>query len=145
MDHIQKFLTILKIKYDFRNLGSPTTHLRWTIHQKDEGVIHITQPVLIKKILENHNMQYSNHRTTPLPKTTDVDYHSESTALDATEAESYLSFIGYLRYLAKSKRLNISVATSSLIRYLQHPTNSHWNSTRHILTYLKTNSSHGIL
>ena len=53
------------------------------------------------------------------------------------EDAPYMNMVGALRYAADCTRPDISFTTSLLARFLQNPSNEHYNTVKHCFGYLK--------
>lgn len=76
-------------------------------------------------------------------KTNDDPYHpcEEEEEIDKSR---YLTAVGAFTYSTTHTRLDITFATSILIRHIQKPTAKHWNSVKHLMRYLRGTTNLGL-
>lgn len=115
------------------------------ISARSNGQFELTQPQLIKSILNDLRLSNDNVTTkdTPATTTTILRRHSESEDFD--RHFDYRSIIGKMNYLEKSTRPDISCAVHQCARFVSAPKIQHGRAVKHIGRYLANNASKGII
>ena len=106
------------------------------------GTITMTQPGLIKKILETTKMQDCKPQYTPARREgLGMDPEGE----DFKEEWAMASINGMLLYLATNTRPDISFAVSQTSRFNHNPKHSHAVAIKRIIRYLKATADKGLV
>ena len=108
------------------------------INEKKDIFIH--QQQYINDMLHKFQMNECKGVSTPMER----DIYNETEQAKPTNYP-YRELIGTLMYLAIATRLDISFAVAYLSRYLERPTEKHWNAAMRILKYLKNTKKYGIM
>lgn len=64
-DDIDSFIEVLKLKYEVKDLGDQSMYLGWTVKKAGPHQTHISQPILIDKLLSKHGYTMTHRRKTP--------------------------------------------------------------------------------
>ena len=106
------------------------------------GTITMTQPGLIKKVLEAANMSDCSPNKTPAKQEAlGIDPDGEP----MEEAWNYASIVGMLLYLCSNTRPDLSFSVSQVARFSHSPKKSHAQAIKHLLRYLKGSMQVGII
>ena len=103
----------------------------------DNGVFHIYQPRLVRKVLESTGMDHFNG----LPTTTNVeapigtDENGSEATWDLPNSHAYV--IGIILYLASNTRTYISFDIKQCTRFTNNTKESHETSVKRICRYLQ--------
>ena len=144
-DMISTVLESLKTQFNISEMGRATWFLGIHIDQSTPGKITLDQSKYIKDFLQSLNLPFSRPISTPL------DNHYPrllSSAPDPTYTPpvscSYNTIVGKLMYAMVGTRPDLCTAVGILSRYLQAPTNIHWEMALRVLQYLSGTINHGI-
>jgi len=127
---------------EFRDEGEVAAFLGIKIDKRSTSEFYLSQPGLIKKVLEAAGMSECNSNTTPSalePLGPDID----GAAME--ENWEYASIIGMLMYLANNTRPDIAHAVHACARYTHNPKKSHATAVKHILRYLQGTKEKGMI
>ncbi|MGH7955130.1 MAG: reverse transcriptase domain-containing protein [Gloeomargaritales cyanobacterium] len=119
-----------------------TAYLGIEINKKEDGRIEMTQPGLIKKILEATMMMDCNTRETPALTS---PLHKDEHGSPRVESWSYASIIGMMMFLQANTRSDISYAVHQCARFSHFAKKSHETAVKQICRYLKNTMDKGIL
>ena len=113
------------------------------IAHKDDGTIHLTQKGLAERIVEALHLNDSSIRPveTPAINYLPIDKHGEP----AHGTFSYPSVVGQLNYLSGHTRIDITMATSQVARFVHQPKRSHELALIRIGRYLKGTLDKGLI
>jgi hypothetical protein len=105
----------------------------------------LTQPQLIKSILEDLGLQAANVKgqTTPALKT--VLIHKDEGGKPHDNSFHYRSVIGKLNFLEKSTRPEIAYAVHQCACFCAAPKQSHTKAVKHIGQYLQATEDKGLI
>ena len=76
LEDIMELYQFLSRKYNSKDLGFPTTYLKWHITRTDEGAIHIGKGHAIRQLLAKHDMDKGN--PTPSPSPPKINHESDT-------------------------------------------------------------------
>ena len=107
-----------------------------------DNSIKMTQPGLIKKIIDCTGMSCCNPKNSP---TTQQALGSDPDGKDMTDPWNYRSVIGMLLYLSGKTRPDIQFAVSQVARFSHSPKQSHANAVKQIIQYLKGTADEGFI
>ena len=124
--------------------GDVKDFLGINIQKQGEDKMVMTQPHLIKQILEGLGM---NHQTKSkkLPALSSKTLHRHQDSEDFDQSFHYRSIIGKLNYLEKGTRPDISYATHQCARFVEHPKIEHGEAIRQIVRYLIGSNDKGMI
>ena len=114
--------------------------IKFTTHE--DGSIEMTQPGLIKKILEATKMTDAKPNRLPYPATL---LSKDKKGEPYQEEWNYLSILGMCLYLSTNSRPDLILAVSQLARFSSDPKQSHAKAMKHLLRYLRGTSDKGTL
>jgi hypothetical protein len=114
------------------------------IEKTPKGAYHLSQPQLIKQILNDLNLQGGNVkiRDTPATSTTVLLAYTDSENHD--QHFHYHSGIGKLNYVEKCTRPDIAYAVHQCARFLQCPKVEHTKAVKLTGHYLRWTQNKGI-
>ena len=114
------------------------------INHKPDGTIHMTQPKLIKSILEDLGLYGPNVHTksTPMASTKLLSRHPDSPPFD--QNFDYRRVIGKLLFLEKSTRPDLAYAVHQCARFSHNPREEHGHAVKWLGRYLKATQDKGI-
>ena len=142
------FINILKYgpeKFDFTDEGSLHQYLGVEIERlPDDTGFTMTQPFLIKRILEASNiyMIMTNSRPTPVVGTL---LSRDEDVPDRKHEWKYRTLTGMLGYLQGTSRPDISMTTHQCARFNLSPKLCHQRAVKRICKYLLDTNDKGII
>ena len=102
----------------------------------------MTQPGLIKKVIESTGMELFNANKTPTSQTA---LGSDPQGPPIKEAWTYSSVLGMLLYLSMNTRADIAFEVSQVAQFTCNPKHSHASAVKMIIMYLSATSDKGII
>lgn len=130
-------------RFEMKDLGPAKYVLGLEIdYDQEGGTLCLHQSNYIRNILQTFNMDHSKPVASPMDPS--VKLRKNDTE-ENNRAFPYREAIGKLMYAATSTRLDISYAVGHLSRYLDNPSDDHWNAVKRILRYLKGTQNHGLI
>ena len=102
----------------------------------------MTQPGLIKKVIEATGMELSSTNKTPTSQTA---LGSDPEGSPIKETWKYSSVVGMLFYLSMNTRPDIAFAVSQVAQFNSNPKQSHTSAVKMIIRYLLATSDVGII
>ena len=125
--------------------GDISDFLGVKISKKKDGTIHLTQPHLIDKILQDLRLIKDNVSTkqTPAAVSTILSRCTKSAAFDGHF--NYRSLVGKLNYLEKSTRPDISYAVHQCARFAADPKQEHGKALVWLGRYLAATRDKGLI
>ena len=115
------------------------------IKERSDGEFELTQPQLIKSILNDLRLTNNNVTKKDTPATTTTILQRHSTSQNFDRHFDYRSIIGKMNYLEKSTRPDISCAVHQCARFTAEPKIQHGKAVKHIGRYLAGTASKGII
>ena len=106
------------------------------------NTITMTQPGLIKKVIEATRMELCRANNTPTSQTT---LGSDPEGSPVKETWKYSSVVGMLPYLSMNTRPDIAYAVSQVAWFNSNPKESHASAVKMIIRYLLVMSDKGII
>ena len=108
--------------------------------RRKDGTIHMSQPLLVKQIMDDLKVDAMklSPKPTPMVLSRILKRHHQSKPHD--RSFHYRSIIGKLNYLEKGSRPDLSYAVHQCARYAAHPKEEHAKAIRRIARYLAGNS-----
>ena len=110
--------------------------------EKTAGGFKLTQPGLIKRVIEATGLQDANPDHTPAAN---VPLGTDTEGELCNEDWEYASVVGMLMFLAQNSRPDIAFATHQCARFTHAPKASHAKAVKRIVRYLKGTSDKGII
>ena len=127
--------------FKLRDEGEVSNFLGINIQKIDKHKFLLSQPGLIKKVIEQIGMTDCNSVGTPaLKKTLGQDISGD----DFTEDWDYRSIVGMLMYLSANTRPDIAFAVHQCARFSHCPKRSHAIAVKRIIRYLKGTEDKGM-
>ena len=131
-------------KFEIENRGDISDYLGINFDKKPDGRVFLTQPHLIKQIIEDVPLPtHQRDRSTPAASSRilqrDIDGEDFDNSFD------YRSVIGKLNYLEKGSRPDIAYAVHQLARFSSNPKKSHADAVIHLVKYLRATKDKGII
>jgi hypothetical protein len=136
---IEAFKNKMKQTFDMSDLGPLSLYLGVEVRQTD-GSITLKQTHYAKKILELGGMTDCNPATTPMEERLKLSKESTAREVDPT---LYRRLVGSLRYLVHT-RPDLPFSVGYVSRFLERPTNEHFQAVKRILRYLAGTLDHGM-
>ncbi|KAK4400672.1 Copia protein [Sesamum angolense] len=121
-----------------KDLGVARYFLGLQIARSPTGT-SVTQTKYINDIVRDTGLMHAKSVITPFPQHIKL---STTGGAVLSDPEPYRRLVGRLLYLG-FKRLDISYGVQQLSQFLQHPCESHWHATLHVVCYLKGTSTTG--
>ena len=137
--------SIKKIGLDITIEGDLEDFLGIRMDRKSDGTIHMSQPHLIRQILNDLKMDPTklNAKPTPMVSSTILKRHQDSPAHDGSF--HYRSVVGKMNYLEKGSRPDISYAVHQCARFSASPRVEHSKAIRRIARYLAGTMDRGMV
>ena len=141
---IDKFIADLRaMKFDLTVEESFCEFLGIKLERdNDKGTVTLTQPGLIKRIVEACGLVDCRQVWTP---TTLDTLGSDPDGAPMAETWNYKSVIGMLLYLSNNTRPDLTFAVSQVARFTHAPKQSHAVAVKRIVRYLATTSNMGTI
>jgi hypothetical protein len=141
---IDKFIANLRaMGFELTTEGNFCEFLGIKFEQNDEeGTFTLTQPGLIKRIIEATKLEDCKHYHTP---TTLDALGSDPEGPEFSEEWDYRSVIGMLLYLSNNTRPDITYAVSQAARFSSSPKQSHAVAVKRIVRYLAKTKDKGMM
>jgi hypothetical protein len=141
---LKDFTNAVSEKFKITVVDEVTEYLGISMKQLANGDCKLTQPKLLKGVLEEYREQLSTKESrgelAPM-RVHDEEAVMNSAPMDQTE---YLHLLGSLIYLTKS-RPEIATAVSFAATYAAKPTVGAWKEMIYILRYLSATAENGIV
>ena len=104
--------------------------------RRKDGTIHMSQPQLIKQIVNDMKVDMNELKSKPTPMVSSriLQRHQSSTPHD--DSFHYRLIIGKLNYLEKGSRPDLSYSVHQCARFAAHPKIKHSKAIRRIVRYL---------
>ena len=135
----EEFKKSMKTEFDMTDLGRMKYFLGIEVLQKADGIF-ITQRKSAQEILERFNMAQCNSVHNPVVPGFKLTKDEEGVAADSTV---YKQIVGSLMYLTAT-RPDLMFSVSLISRYMERPTDSHFQAAKRILRYIKGTIVFGI-
>ena len=97
--------------------------------------MYISQQNYVEGILKRFGME--DRKPISMPMENSAKFHNLSDKDEPFDTQNYQQAIGYLTYLSTATPPDISVAVSTLSRYMSCPSKAHWTGVKQIICYLK--------
>ena len=125
--------------------GDVSDFLGVNVEYKKDGTVHLTQPQLIKSILEELHLMRDDVKGKNVPAATSklLTSHQDSEPFD--EHFNYRRVIGKLNYLERSSRPDIACAVHQCARFVSDPRVEHGQAVKWLGRYLKTTADKGLI
>lgn len=133
------FKESMKKKFDMTDLGKMRYFLGVEVLQREEG-IYICQRKFAKEVLERFEMSMSNGVHNPIVPGVKLSKKGGGAVLDTT---LYKQMIGSLMYLTVT-RPDLMFVVCLASRYMESPTEAHFQVVKRILRYVKNTTELGI-
>ena len=141
---IESIIDSLKRDYDLTDEGKLNEYLGIKIEVLRDGTRVLTQPLLMKRILEAVGIETNRikrkRRRTPANRVLQKDEggHKREQTWD------YCSVVGMLNFLMRSTRPDLAFTVSQVARFLSHPMKSHEDVVIRICEYIASTNTKGI-
>lgn len=130
--------------FDVDDQGDVSDYVGVHIDQLGDGSFKLTQPHLIKQVIEDVSTdERSVTKDTPALSTKVITRNKDAPPFDNNRF-NYRSVIGKLNFLAKSTRPDIEFATHQCARFCSDPKQEHGDAIIRIIRYLKGTMDKGI-
>ncbi len=140
---IQELKTQLNKRFEMSDLGEVSHLLGMHItRDRQRKMLFINQKAYISKALERFGLSDCNPTIIPMDPNTKLKKLNMD---EVCTSKPYRSLIGTLLYAASHTRPDISYGVSYLSRFMENPSEEHWNYAKRILRYLKGTATYGIL
>ncbi|KAL2239212.1 UNVERIFIED_CONTAM: Retrovirus-related Pol polyprotein from transposon RE2 [Sesamum indicum] len=137
---IQDVKTYLHNLFTIKDIGDARYFLGLEIARCSDG-LYISQTKYVMDIIRDTGLCQSRPASTPFPQ----GLRLQSTSDDPLpKPDSYRRLVGRLLYLGFT-RPDISHSVQQLSQFLTHPCESHWQAALHVVRYLKSCPSKGLL
>ena len=137
---VDRVMKRLQDDFEVKDLGSISRYLG-NVVKRNPGEIFIGQADFSLEVLQRFNMEQSKAVSTPMQ----MDSMTSAEEGEPMTNMPYRSVIGSVMYLSTSTRPDISFAVGMLSRFLEKPTERHWNSAMYLLRYIKGTQSAGLI
>ena len=112
------------------------------MRDRQNRTMYISQQNYAEGILKRFGMEGCKPISTPMEN--NAKFHKLSDEDEPFDTQTYQQAIGCLTYLATITRPDISVAVSTLSRYMSCPSKAHWTGVKRIICYLKGTIDFGL-
>ena len=122
--------TVVDLKFTHFNLenrGIIADYLGLNINYKKNGEVIMTQPQLIKQIIEDTKLEYNAHLP-PTPTVSSRMLRREENDPAYQEKNHYRSLVEKINYFEESNIPDITFATHSCARFCESPGATHYRS-----------------
>ncbi len=130
-------------EFNIEDEGDVTNYLGIHITRPKEGTIKMTQPALIKRIVDSLGLK--DQRVHDTPSDPNVRLTKDEEGEERKDSFHYRSLVGQLNYLTASTRPEIQFATHQLARFSENPKLSHEKAAKRVVRYLKATATEGII
>lgn len=137
---INNFKESMKRNFDMTDLGKMRYFLGVEILQREEG-IYICQRKFAKEVLERFEMSTCNGVNNPIVPGVKLSKKGGGAVLDTT---LYKQMIGSLMYLTVT-RPDLTFVVCLASRYMENPTEAHFQVLKRVLRYVKGTTELGIM
>ena len=138
-DVIETFKNEMTQEYYMSNLGSLSSYLGIEVKQ-GKNFIFLSQTAYSQKVLQHAKLGECNAAITPLESR--AQFTNEEGRL-MVNSNVYCSLIGSLRYLTHT-RLNLLFSVGIPSRYMENPSQEHYNGVKRVLRYIKGTEDCGL-
>lgn len=140
---LQELKEKLSSEFRMKDLGNVEYFMGLQIEiDRSVGKVTIGQSTFAENILARFHMQSCNRVTTPIEPGTRLD---RTKSLDTDVSSQYRQLIGSLMYLMLGSRPDLCFAVSYFSRFQDCANQTHWNSLKRVLRYLKGTSSYELV
>ena len=136
---IEKFKEEMTQEFDMSDLGFLISYLGIEVKQGNQYMF-LSQTSYARKLLEHANLGECNAVATPLEARVKFTNEEGGTRVNST---LYQSLIGSLRYLTHT-RPDLLFSVGFLSRFMENPTQEHYNWIKRILRYVKGTEDYGL-
>lgn len=136
---LTQFVSTLSNRFSLKDLG-PLHHFLGVEVIPTKSGLFLSQHRHVQDLLTQFRMDGAKEVATPLNPSVTLSLHDGSASIDPTP---YRKLVGSLQYLAFT-RPNISFAVNKLSQFMHAPTDTHWQSLKRVLRYLKGTIYHGL-
>jgi hypothetical protein len=143
-EEIDKAIREMKQHFNLEDQGDIKDYLGVNVERMANGDIKLTQPHLIKQIVDELKLPLrSAGRSTPANSTKILQREEHAPPFD--QRFNYRRAVGQLNFLEKSTRPDIAYATHQVARFCEDPKQAHGKAVEHIAKYLRDTSNQGII
>ena len=143
-EEIDKAIREMKRHFNLEDQGDIKDYLGINVEQMANGDLKLTQPHLIKQIVDELKLPLrSAGRSTPANSTKILQREEHAPSFD--QRFNYRRAVGQLNFLEKSTRPDIAYATHQVARFCEDPKETHGKAIEHIVKYLRDTSNQGII
>jgi hypothetical protein len=136
---INAFITSMQKDFTLTDEGTISAYLGIQIEHTSQG-IKMSQPGLIKRIIEGMKLKDARMHDTPADKVLHKDTDGEPRKCDF----HYRSAVGQLNYLTGNTRPEMAMATHQCARFSADPKLCHEQAIKRIIRYLKRTPTDGL-
>ena len=138
-DVIETFKTKMTQEFDMSNLGSLSSYLGIEVKQ-GKNFIFLSQTAYAQKVLQHAKLGECNVVAIPLEARIKFTNEEGRSTVNSTV---YRSLIGSLRYLTHTWPDPL-FSVGILSRYMENPTQEHYNGVKRVLRYIKGTEDYGL-
>ena len=138
----------LLLRFEGRALGELDGQLfLGMFHERDwdKGLIHVSNPHQIEKLLSEHASYCSTPISSPCDPKTVLTAAQDSDTADHPLLASYAAIVGSLMYIASSTRPDLCFVASLLARFMSAPRDQHAAAAVRALRYLNKTRHHRLI
>jgi hypothetical protein len=134
-EEIVTLIRRMQCEYNITDEGDIKEYLGVLVEKLDNGTMKLSQPQLIKQILDN--LWFNDRmKSKPTPAPGGQVVEREIDAKSINDEFHYRSVIGKATFLEKSTRPDIAVAVHQCARFSSDPKQSHADAVRYFARYL---------
>nr|CCA27160.1 putative polyprotein [Albugo laibachii Nc14] len=143
-EEIENIHTKPSNRFKMKDLGNARFVLGIEVnYEREARKLKINQESSIRRMAERFNQEKAKSVTNPCLQ---GQFLSKMEQEDPrTENRPYRSLVGSVLYISTGTQPDIAFSVCQLSRHLEKPSEEHWNAAIHVLRYLKTTASNGII
>ena len=130
--------------YDIEDKGDIADYLGVNVTRLGNNLIELSQPHLIKQLLNDTNLTNKKFKPPPTPAKSSKILQRFENATDFDNRWHYRSVIGKLNFLEKTSRPDIAYAVHQCARFCENPKKEHAEAVEHLIKYLSGTANKGI-
>lgn len=139
---IESFLTTVKARFAFKDLGRPKLMLGLEIEYLNDNRIRLHQNTYAKSVLRRYGMENCNPRKTPLDPNSFPSRSPPNATIDIDRQRLHQSIVGSINFMSIISRPDLSYAVSMLGTYNSNPSELHLKTALQVLRYIQGSANH---
>lgn len=137
LNRVNEFKASITTRFEAKDMGELTSVLGVEIdYSRDKGTMSISQEVYIERVLE----QFGFKESRPVGSPSQPGQRLTSSGIE-TDSCSFRQAVGSLMYCMLLTRPDLAYPVSEVSRFVEKPTQEHWNALKRIFKYLRGSSN----